>query len=138
MSVRISATDWVPHGGMTIEDAVELSRMLKDHGCDIVDVSSAGNSPASRVVPGRMFQVPFAEQIRYEARIPTMAVGAIFGADHANTVIAAERADLCALARPHLNDPYLTLHAATKYGYEEQWWPDQYVRGRPRPGGEAG
>jgi anthraniloyl-CoA monooxygenase len=83
-----------------------------------------------------MFQVPFAEQIRYEAKIPTMAVGAIFGADHANTVIAAERADLCALARPHLDDPYLTLHAATRYGYADQPWPDQYLRGRPKPGSE--
>lgn len=65
-----------------------------------------------------------------------MAVGAIFGADHANTVIAAERADLCALARPHLDDPYLTLHAATRYGYADQHWPDQYLRGRPKPGSE--
>ncbi len=138
IGVRISATDWVVEGGMTIEDAVAFSLMLKERGGDIVDVSSGGNSPASKVVYGRMYQVPFAEQIRYEVGIPTMAVGAISGADHANTVIAAERADLCALARAHLNDPYLTLHAATKYGYEAQWWPEQYARGRPKPGAEQG
>lgn len=137
LSVRISASDWVPEGGMTIEEAVILSRWLKEHGCDVVDVSSGGNSPASKVVYGRMYQVPFAEQIRYEAQIPTMAVGAIAGADHANTVLAAERADLCALARPHLNDPYLTLHAATRYGFADQPWPDQYLAGRPKPGADA-
>ncbi len=136
ISVRVSATDWVPEGGVTVEETVEFATWLKALGCDLIDVSSAGNSPVSKVVPGRMFQVPFAEQIRYEARIPTMAVGAIFGADHANTVIAAERADLCALARPHLDDPYLTLHAATRYGYADQHWPDQYLRGRPKPGSE--
>jgi anthraniloyl-CoA monooxygenase len=80
-----------------------------------------------------MFQVPFAEQIRYEAGVPTMAVGAIQGADHANTVIAAERADLCALARAHLADPYLTLHAATRYGHTGQAWPNPYLLGKPRP-----
>ena len=136
MSVRISASDWVPSGGTTIEDSVLFARMLKEHGCDIVDVSSGGNGPESRVVPGRMYQVPFSEQIRHEAGIPTMAVGAIFGADHANTVIAAERADLCALARPHLLDPYLTLHAATEYGYADQAWPPQYLAVKPRPGRE--
>jgi anthraniloyl-CoA monooxygenase len=120
---------------MTIEESVLFARMLKEHGCDLVDVSSGGNSPASKVIPGRMYQVPFAEQIRYEAGIPTMAVGAIFGADHANTVIAAERADLCALARPHLADPYLTLHAAGEYGYADQRWPDQYLAVKPRTGG---
>lgn len=137
ISVRISASDWVPSGGVTIEESVAFSRMLKERGCDLVDVSSGGNSPASTIVPGRMYQVPFAEQIRYEAGIPTMAVGAIQGADHANTVIAAERADLCALARPHLADPYLTLHAATEYGYADQRWPNQYLAARPRPGREA-
>ncbi|MFO0758131.1 MAG: bifunctional salicylyl-CoA 5-hydroxylase/oxidoreductase [Byssovorax sp.] len=138
ISVRISASDWVPEGGTTIEESVMFSIWLKDRGCDIIDVSSAGNSPASKVIYGRMYQVPFAEQIRYEAKIPTMAVGGIFGADHANTVIAAERADLCALARPHLDDPYLTLHAATRYGFADQPWPNQYLRGRPKPGsGEA-
>ncbi|MFT3769321.1 MAG: bifunctional salicylyl-CoA 5-hydroxylase/oxidoreductase [Minicystis sp.] len=136
LSVRISATDWVPEGGMTVEESVILARWMKARGCDIVDVSSGGNSPASEVVYGRMYQVPFAEQIRYEAGIPTMAVGAIQGADHANTVLAAERANLCALARPHLADPYLTMHAAARYGYAGHAWPNQYLAVRPRPGSE--
>jgi anthraniloyl-CoA monooxygenase len=80
-----------------------------------------------------MYQVPFAEQIRYEAQVPTIAVGGIEGADHANTVIAAGRADLCALARPHLAHPYLTLDAASRYGYARQHWPSQYLAARPRP-----
>jgi anthraniloyl-CoA monooxygenase len=133
ISVRISASDWVPEGGVTIEESVELARLLKAHGCDLVDVSSAGNSPVSQVVYGRMYQVPFAEQIRYEANVPTMAVGGIQGADHANTILAAERADLCALARPHLADAYLTLHAAARYGYDEVFYPNQYLMGKPRP-----
>jgi anthraniloyl-CoA monooxygenase len=137
ISVRISASDWVAEGGQTIEESVELARMLKAHGCDVVDVSSGGNSPSSRIVPGRMYQVPFAEQIRYEAGVPVMAVGAIQGADHANTVLAAGRADLCAMARPHLVDPYLTLHAATRYGYEGQPWPNQYLRGKPKLGSQV-
>jgi anthraniloyl-CoA monooxygenase len=82
-----------------------------------------------------MYQVPFAEKIRYEAGIPVMAVGAIQGADHANTVLAAGRADLCAMARPHLADPYLTLHAAERYEYPDQPWPGQYLLGRQRPAG---
>jgi anthraniloyl-CoA monooxygenase len=130
ISVRISASDWVEEGGQTVEESVEIARLLKEHGADIIDVSSAGNSPASKVIYGRMYQVPFAEQIRYEAKVPTMAVGGIQGADHANTVLAAERADLCALARPHLYDPYLTMHAASRYGHEGDEWPSQYVRGK--------
>ncbi len=131
VSVRISAFDWVPSGGVTVEEAVVLSRLLKAHGADVIDVSSGGNSPASNVVYGRMYQVPFAEQIRYEAKVVTMAVGGIQDADHANTVIAAGRADLCAMARPHLADPYLTLHAAARYGYDAQPWPNQYLAARP-------
>jgi anthraniloyl-CoA monooxygenase len=137
ISVRISATDWVPEGGMTVEEAVILAGMLKACGADVIDVSSGGNSPRSKVVYGRMYQVPFAEQIRHEAGVPTMAVGGIQGADHANTVLAAERADLVAMARPHLDDPYLTLHAAARYGYADQPWPDQYLPGRSRMGGET-
>jgi len=129
LAVRISATDW--QGGMTPADAVELARALKARGCDVIDVSTAGNSPASKPEYGRMYQVPFADQIRHEAQIPVMAVGAIFGADHVNTIVAAGRADLCCLARPHLADPYLTLHAAAKYGYDAQWWPGQYLAGKP-------
>ncbi len=134
MSVRISATDWLEEEGRgtTIEESVALSRELRLAGCDLIDVSSAGNSPESRPDYGRMYQVPFAERIRYEAGVPVMAVGAILGADHANTVLAAGRADLAVMARPHLADPYLTLRAATRYGVDVPW-PGQYEPGKPRP-----
>jgi anthraniloyl-CoA monooxygenase len=79
-----------------------------------------------------MYQVPFAEQIRYEADIPVMTVGALLGADHANTVLAAGRADLAVMARPHLHDPYLTLHAAERYEIWDQVWPGQYQPAKPR------
>ena len=133
ISVRVSATDWLEPDGMTLDDTVALAKRLKALGCDVIDVSSAGNVPESDVEYGRMYQVPFADQIRHEAKMPVMAVGAILGADHANTVLAAGRADLVAMARPHLHNPYLTLHAAEHY---EQWdhpWPGQYVLGAPRP-----
>jgi len=133
MAVRISASDWLPERGVTPDESVEVARLLKAEGCDIIDVSSGGNSPESDVIYGRMYQVPFAEQIRYEAEIPVMAVGAIVGADHANTVIASGRADLAAMARPHLRDAYLTLHAAEHYGEWDQRWPGQYQPARPRP-----
>jgi anthraniloyl-CoA monooxygenase len=131
ISVRISASDWMPDGsGSTPEESVELARMLAAAGCDILDVSSGGNVPDSEVIYGRMYQVPFAEQIRHETGLPVMAVGAILGEDHANTVLAAGRADLVMMARPHLRDPYLTLHAAEKYGFVDQPWPGQYLAGR--------
>ena len=130
LSVRVSASDWLGEKGLTDADAVAIARALKEHGCDIVDVSSGGNAPESQPEYGRMYQVPFAERIRYEAGIPVMAVGAILGADHCNTVLAAERADLCCLARPHLGDPYLTLHSSETYGYADQHWPGQYLLGR--------
>ncbi len=132
LAVRISASDWAGDEGQTIEDSVVIAQALKERGCDLIDVSSGGN--VADVIPtyGRMYQVPFAEQIRHETGMTVMAVGAIQGADHANTVIAAERADLCALARPHLFDPYLTLHAAAHYGYPDQHWPGPYLAGRPR------
>ena len=134
MMVRISASDWMPDGsGTTPEEAVEMARLLKAAGCDLIDVSSGGNVPDSEVIYGRMYQVPFAEKIRYEAGIPVAAVGAIQGADHANTVLAAGRADLAAMARPHLADPYLTLHAAESYQQWDQWWPGQYLAAKPRP-----
>jgi len=134
ISVRISATDWMEDGsGFRPEDAVALARALRERGCDIIDVSSGGNAPVSKPVYGRMYQVPFAEKIRYEAGMPVMAVGAIQGADHANTVLAAGRADLCVMARPHLSDPYLTLHAAERYEYPDQPWPGQYLLGRQKP-----
>jgi len=134
ISVRISASDWMPDGsGMTPEDAVKVAQMLKEEGCDIIDVSSGGNVPESQPLYGRMYQVPFAEKIRYEADVPVMAVGALLGADHANTVLAAGRADLAVMARPHLRNPSLTLHAAEHYEYWDQPWPKQYLAARPQP-----
>jgi anthraniloyl-CoA monooxygenase len=134
MSVRVSATDWIP-GGNTGDDAVRIARAFKAHGCDLIDVSTGQTDPASKPVYGRMFQATFAEQIRNEAGIATMAVGAITTADQVNTLVASGRADLCALARPHLADPYFTLHAAAEYqamGYpiEGASWPKQYLSGR--------
>ncbi len=133
ISVRLTASDWMPDGsGMTPDEAVVVARELRRLGCDLVDVSSGGNSPFSQVEYGRMYQVPFADQIRHEAEVPVMAVGALLGADHANTVLAAGRADLAVMARPHLADPYLTVHAAARYERPEYAWPGQYWRGRPR------
>ena len=119
---------------MTPEDAVQVSRALKEAGCDIIDVSSGGNIPDAEIAYGRMYQVPFAEQIRYEVGIPVIAVGALLGADHANTVLAAGRADLAAMARPHLSHPYLTLQASDTYGFQDAPWPGPYLAGRrPEP-----
>jgi anthraniloyl-CoA monooxygenase len=134
ISVRVSASDWLDdRGGWTIEDSVALAHELKARGCDVVDVSSGGNTPESSPDYGRMYQVPFAERIKNECDIPVIAVGAIQGADHANTVLAAGRADLCALARPHLLDPYLTQRASSKYGFGPYPWPRQYLPARPQP-----
>ncbi len=131
LAVRISASDWLGEEGMTIEDAVEFARELGQRGVDLIDVSSGGNVPESRIQYGRMYQVPFAEQIRMETGLPVMAVGAIQGWDHANTVLAAGRADLCALARPHLLDPRLTQRAAVFYDYPDLPWPKSYDVGNP-------
>jgi anthraniloyl-CoA monooxygenase len=131
MSVRISATDWVP-GGFTADDAVAFAGMLRDHGCDLVDVSTGQVSPLERPAYGRSFQTPFADRIRNEVGIPVMAVGAISSYDDVNTIVLAGRADLCALARPHIYDPYWTLHAAAEQGYELDW-PPQYRAGSRTP-----
>jgi len=128
MSVRISATDWMP-GGNTPTDAVQIARAFKAHGADLIDVSSGQTDPASKPVYGRMFQAGFSEQVRYEAGIATMAVGAITTADQVNTLLASGRADLVALARPHLADPYFTLHAAADYDFRDVGWPKQYLSG---------
>jgi anthraniloyl-CoA monooxygenase len=133
VSVRISATDWLDDRGWTLDDSVVLARELKALGCDVIDVSSGGNTPESEPVYGRMYQVPFADRIRHDVGITVMAVGAIQGADHVNTVLAAGRADLCALARPHLLDPYLTQRASTAYGVADFPWPNQYLPARPKP-----
>ncbi len=127
MAARVSATDWVEGRGLSGEDSVAIAIMLKDHGCDIVDVSAGQTSAEARPVYGRMFQTPFSDQIRNEAGIPTIAVGGITSADQINTIVASGRADLCALARAHLTDPHFTLQAAAHYGYTPQIWPDQYL-----------
>jgi len=130
MSARISATDWFPDGrGFTPDEAVALARELKAAGVDVVDVSSAGNVPDSPVEYGRMYQAPFADRIRHEVDVPVMAVGGILDADHANTLLAAGRADLAVLGRAHLADPYLALHEAGRYGVDAPW-PAQYRMGR--------
>ena len=124
MSVRVSAVDWVP-GGIGPEDTVEISRMLKAHDCDVVDVSSGQTVPYQKPVYGRLFQTPFADRVRHEVDIATMAVGNISSWMDVNTIIAAGRADLCLVARAHLFDPYWTRHAAYMLGYPLPW-PDQY------------
>ena len=129
MSVRISAHDWVP-GGTTPNDAAEVSRLFKDAGADIIHVSSGQVSKDEKPVYGRMFQVPFSDKIRNELHVPTITVGNIYEADHVNTIIAAGRADLCALARPHLADPAWTLHAAAEQGFTDMAWPKQYIGGK--------
>ncbi len=129
MSVRISANDWVP-GGITPEEAVKIACLFRSAGADVIDCSAGQVSKAERPVYGRMFQVPFSDRIRNEVGIPTIAVGNIFEGDHVNTIIAAGRADLCAIARPHLADPAWTLHEAAKQGYSEISWPQEYVGGK--------
>ncbi len=129
MSVRISAHDWVP-GGITPADAVDVAAIFKAAGADIIHVSAGQVSKDEKPVYGRMFQVPFSDKIRNELRVPTIAVGNIYEADHVNTIIAAGRADLCALARPHLADPAWTLHAAAAQGYNAVAWPKQYLGGK--------
>ena len=129
MSVRISAHDWAP-GGNTDEDAVEIARLFQRAGCDLIDVSSGQTTRAAKPVYGRMYQTPFSDRIRNELHIATMAVGAISEADHANSIVAAGRADLCAVARPHLADAAWTLHEVAKMGSKDIVWPRVYETGR--------
>ncbi|MDH4037650.1 MAG: bifunctional salicylyl-CoA 5-hydroxylase/oxidoreductase [Candidatus Krumholzibacteria bacterium] len=129
LGVRVSATDWV-EGGIGIEDSVAIARMVRARGADFIDVSAGQVTPDQKPVYGRMFQVPFAERIRLETGMATLAVGNIYEPDHANSIIAAGRADLCLLARPHLWDPMWTLRAAAQTGYEDVRWPEQYDTGR--------
>ncbi|GAC1358200.1 MAG: bifunctional salicylyl-CoA 5-hydroxylase/oxidoreductase [Ktedonobacteraceae bacterium] len=129
MSVRISAHDWA-EGGNTPDDAVRIAHLFKEVGADLIDVSSGQTTRQAKPIYGRMYQTPFADRIRNEVGIATMAVGAIFEPDHVNSIIAAGRADLCALARPHLADPYWTLHAAAQLGYTDMPWPPQYLNGK--------
>ncbi|PKO75263.1 MAG: oxidoreductase [Betaproteobacteria bacterium HGW-Betaproteobacteria-15] len=129
MSVRISAHDWAP-GGNTPDDAVAMARLFKAAGCDVIDVSSGQTTRQAKPVYGRMYQTPFADRVRNEAGILTMAVGAITEADHANSIIGAGRADLCAVARAHLADPAWTLHEAAKLQTRAIEWPRPYESGR--------
>ena len=130
MSVRISATDWVGRDGVTPEDAVDIARMFATAGADIIDVSAGQTSPDAKPIYGRMFQTPFSDRIRNQAGLATMAVGNIYEPDHVNSILMAGRADLVCLARPHLADPYWTLHAAVKLGDSATAWPLPYLRGR--------
>ncbi|THH38594.1 bifunctional salicylyl-CoA 5-hydroxylase/oxidoreductase [Aliishimia ponticola] len=131
LSVRISAHDWVGDHGITPEDAVEIARMFAEAGADLIDVSAGQTTPEARPVYGRMFQTPFSDRIRNEAGLPTMAVGNISEADHANSILLAGRADLVAVGRPHLADPYWTLREAARIGDRAATdWPLPYLAGR--------
>jgi anthraniloyl-CoA monooxygenase len=130
ISVRISANDWVGSEGITPTDAVDIARMLQTAGVDIIDVSAGQTSIKARPTYGRMFQTPFSDRIRNETGIATMAVGNIYEPDHVNSILMAGRADLCCLARPHLANPYWTLHAAAQLGYAGETWPNPYLSGR--------
>ena len=125
LSVRLSASDWAD-GGLREEELLDIAHAMKSAGADILDLSSGQTVPWQKPVYGRMWQTPFSDQVRNLAGIPTIAVGNIYEPDHVNSIIASGRADLCALARPHLADAAWTLHAAAAQGYHEQWWPKAY------------
>ncbi|MEP6970860.1 MAG: bifunctional salicylyl-CoA 5-hydroxylase/oxidoreductase [Betaproteobacteria bacterium] len=137
MSVRISAHDWVANGN-DADDAVQIARLFKQAGCDLIDVSSGQTTRDARPVYGRMYQTPFADRIRNEAGIRTIAVGAITQADQVNSIIAAGRADLCAIARPHLADPAWTLHETAALQSPQVQWPRPYWSGRDQMYRESG
>jgi anthraniloyl-CoA monooxygenase len=130
MSVRISANDWVGEDGVTPQEAVEIAKAFRAAGADIIDVSAGQTSTEAKPVYGRMFQTPFSDRIRNEADIPTMAVGNIYEADHANSILIAGRADLVAVGRPHLADPYWLHHEAARIGDRHATWPTPYEAGR--------
>ncbi|AXT34677.1 bifunctional salicylyl-CoA 5-hydroxylase/oxidoreductase [Phaeobacter sp. LSS9] len=130
MSVRISANDWLGDEGVTPEEAVEIARAFTAAGADIIDVSAGQTSTEAQPVYGRMFQTPFSDRIRNDAGIATMAVGNIYEADHANSILMAGRADLVCVGRPHLADPYWTLHEASRIGDRHADWPLPYLAGR--------
>ena len=130
MSVRISATDWVEDGGVTPQEAVEIAQTFTAAGADIIDVSAGQTSTKANPIYGRMFQTPFSDRIRNDAGIKTMAVGNIYEADHVNSILMAGRADLVCLARPHLADPYWTLHTAAQIGDRQASWPLPYGPGK--------
>jgi anthraniloyl-CoA monooxygenase len=130
ISVRISAHDWVGTDGIRPQDAVEIARILTEAGVDLIDVSAGQTSTRARPVYGRMFQTPFSDRIRNEAGVATLAVGNIYEPDHVNSILMAGRADLVCLARPHLSNPYWTLHAAAELRYDGVNWPKPYLAGR--------
>jgi anthraniloyl-CoA monooxygenase len=132
LSVRLSAVDW-KDGGQTVEDSIEVARALKERGCAVIDVSTGHTDHDEEPELARCFQVPFAERIRFEAGIPTITVGAISKHGEINAILASGCADLCALARPHLFDPYFTLHAAAEQQYHDQYYPPQYLAAKPEP-----
>ncbi len=130
MSVRISASDWVGNAGVTPEEAVKIARAFTDAGADLIDVSAGQTTTDAKPVYGRMFQTPFSDRIRNDAGVKTMAVGNIYDADHANSILMAGRADLVAVGRPHLADPYWTLHQGVKIGDRQADWAKPYEAGR--------
>ncbi len=130
ISVRISANDWVGDSGVTPQEAVTISQMLREAGVDLIDVSAGQTSLAAKPVYGRMFQTPFSDRIRNEADVATLAVGNIYEPDHVNSILMAGRADLVCLARPHLANPYWTLHAGADAHYQGTSWPKPYWPGR--------
>jgi anthraniloyl-CoA monooxygenase len=125
VSVRISACDWAD-GGLSEADVIDIAKALAAAGADILDISSGQTVATQQPVYGRMWQTPLADLVRNVCGVPTIAVGNIYEADHVNSIIAAGRADLCALARPHLANPSWTLAQAAAQGYAEQWWPEPY------------
>jgi len=129
MAVRISATDWIGEAGITGQDAVKISEAFVSAGVDIIDVSAGQTTIEAQPVYGRMFQTPFSDQVRNIAGVKTMAVGNIYEPDHVNSILAAGRADLCCLARPHLMDPNWTLRAAAQAEYDGLSVPKQYQAG---------
>ncbi len=134
ITLRISATDWV-EGGVDAEEAVEIARMLRDHGADALDVSTGQVTPAERPAFGRSYQTPYADRIRNQVGIPTIAVGVISSYDDVNSIVLAGRADLCAVGRAHLYDPNWTLHAGAEQEYRgpAAEWPDPWKAGSRRP-----
>jgi anthraniloyl-CoA monooxygenase len=129
MSVRVSATDWV-EDGLTADESVAIAQAFVDAGADIIHVSTGQTTTEAKPVFGRLWQTPYSDRIRNEARVPTIAVGNITDADQVNSIIAAGRADLVAIGRPHLADPQWTLHAAAQLGFAGIRWPVQYYLGR--------
>ena len=138
MSVRISATDWLP-GGIEDAEVLELARALKEVGADILDVSCGMTTPQSRPkFYGRMYQAYWSDLVKNEVKIPTITVGNISSADQVNTLILSGRADLCALARPHLANPHFTIGAAIEQGWPHVAIPPQYGIVRPFPRAATG